>query len=263
MLDRAERFARQLVLKEVGREGQLRLAAARVLVVGCGGLAAPVVPALAAAGVGHLTLLDDDVVEPSNLNRQTLFTAADTGLRKAERAAAWVRSFDPGIDVAFFVRRLGVHDARDLVKAHDLVVDCTDGLPTKFLLNDACVLEDVRLVHGAATAWAGQAMVVPGRRGPCLRCLFEDLPPEGSVPSCRDAGIVGAVCTIVGGFMATEALKALLGIDGLVGRFLAVDGLGPDVRALKVARDPACRACGDAPDVDARTPQDYELARCD
>lgn len=262
MSERAARFARQLVLDGVGKAGQERLAAARVLVVGCGGLGAPVVAALASAGVGALRLLDDDVVEPSNLNRQWLFDAGDVGRRKAERAAAWARRFDPDLDVQHEVRRLGVHDARELVRGVDVVADCTDGLPTKFLLNDACVLEDVPLVHGAATAWAGQAMVVPGRQGPCLRCLFEDVPDASAIRTCRDEGILGAVCGVIGGAMSIEVVKTILGRPSLVGKLLAFDGATMESRTMKLARDPACRACGDAPDVDARTPEDYEPRRC-
>ncbi len=259
------RFARQRVLPEVG-ERQGRLSAARALVVGCGGLGAPVIHYLAAAGVGHLTLFDDDVVEPSNLNRQVLFGEADLGKRKAEVAAARVAALDAGIAVSARAERLVGAHARRALAAHDVVVDCSDGMATKFLLSDACVLEDRPLVHGAATAWAGQVLVVPGRAGPCLRCLFEGPPPPGSLPTCRTAGVLGAVTGVVGSLMAAEAIKVLLGLrddDGgadrvLVGRFLAVDVLTSSVRALKFARRADCAACGDAPSVDVTNAADYE-----
>lgn len=260
----ALRHARQIALPELGPGGQLRLARARVLVVGCGGLGAPVVQYLAAAGIGALTLVDDDVVEPSNLNRQVLFGEADVGRRKAERAAEVVGAIDPGIAVEALVQRLTGAGARRQVAAHDLTIDATDGLPMKFLLNDACVLEDKPLVHGAATAWSGQVLVVPGRSGPCLRCLFEEPPPVGTVPTCRTAGILGAVTGVIGAFMAAEAVKVIVSHPRtLVGRFLAVDVLTPQVRELAFTRRARCRACGDAPDVDVTNAADYQRDPCD
>lgn len=249
------------MLPEVGPAGQARLGAARVLVVGCGGLGAPVIASLAAAGVGHLTLVDDDSVEPSNLNRQVLFTEADVGQPKADVAARWVRSLDGGADVVARKERLAAGGARAAVRGFTLVVDCADGLPTKFLLNDACVREDVPLVHGAATAWSGQVLVVPGGRGPCLRCLFEGPLPAGTLPTCRTAGILGAVTGVVGSFQAAEAVKQLVGNDQtLVGRLLAVDVLSPSVRAVRFPRRADCAACGDHPTVDGTNPADYEAA---
>lgn len=260
----ALRHSRQLVLPELGAAGQARLAAARVLVVGCGGLGAPVIQYLAAAGVGHLTLVDDDVVEPSNLNRQLLFGEADLGRRKAEQAAARVRALDSGLDVEARVERLSGAGVRRAVQGFDVVVDATDGMPTKFLLNDACVLEDRPLVHGAATGFSGQVLVVPGRRGPCLRCLFEEPPPRGSIPTCREAGVLGAVTGVIGSFMAAEAVKLLVGNpQTLVGRFLAVDVLTPGVRALRFERRASCAACGDQPSVDVTNASDYEQDPCD
>lgn len=260
----ASRYARQIVLAEVGRPGQARLRGAHVLVVGCGGLGAPVVQYLAAAGVGCLTLMDDDIVEPSNLNRQVLFGEADIGARKAELAASAARRLSSDVQVVARVERLTGTAVRTAVRGASLVVDATDGMPTKFLLNDACVLEDRPLVHGAATGFGGQVLVVPGRRGPCLRCLFEAPPPRGAVPSCREAGILGAVTGVVGSFMAAEAVKHLVG-DGhvLVGRFLAVDVLTPTVRPLAFSRRSECAACGDAPTVDVTNASDYERDACD
>jgi adenylyltransferase/sulfurtransferase len=238
---------------------QEKLKSARVLVVGCGGLGAPVIEYLAAAGVGSLTLVDDDVVEASNLNRQVLFGEADVGRRKAEVAAARVNALDPDIAAVARVERLVGGAALKAVKEHDLVVDCTDGMPAKFMFNDACVVADKPLVHGAATAWAGQVLVVPGKSGPCLRCLFEEPPPRDEVPTCRDAGILGAVVGVVGSFMAAEAVKVLSSSEhALVGRFLAVDVLIPSVRALKFERRVECAACGDAPSVDVTNAADYE-----
>lgn len=258
------RHARQLVLPELGQAGQARLRSAHVLVVGCGGLGAPVISYLSAAGIGRLTLVDDDTVEPSNLNRQVLFGSDDVGARKAERAADVVSRMDPSIGVTARVERLSGMTVRAAVRAADLVVDATDGLPTKFLLNDACVLEDRPLVHGAATGFSGQVLVVPGRSGPCLRCLFDEPPPRGAVPSCREAGILGAVTGVVGSLMAAEAIKHLVGRpETLVGRFLAIDVLAPAVRPLAFARRADCSACGDTPSVDVTNSSDYERDVCD
>ncbi|MCC7072664.1 MAG: HesA/MoeB/ThiF family protein [Deltaproteobacteria bacterium] len=244
--------------------GQARLAAARVLVVGCGGLGAPVISGLAAAGVGHLTLVDDDTVEPSNLNRQVLFTEADVGRPKAEVAAERARGLSGALDVRARAERLAAGGARAAVRGFSLVVDCTDGLPSKFLLNDACVREDVPLVHGAATAWSGQVLVVPGRKGPCLRCLFEGPLPAGALPTCRTAGILGAVTGVIGSFQTAEAVKVLVGnAHALYGRLLAVDVLAPSVRAVAFPRRADCPACGEAPTVDGTNPADYDVAVCD
>lgn len=246
--------------------GQRRLQRARVAVVGCGGLGAPVISQLAAAGVGHLTLIDDDVVEGSNLNRQTLFRSDQRGERKAVAAAAFVAALDPGLSVTALVERLTATSARRVGADHDLIVDCSDGFPTKYLLNDVAVALDRVLVHGAATAWSGQILVVPGRRGPCLRCLFPTLPAAGTVPTCRTAGIVAPVTGVVGSLQAARALQVLLGVPVAGGRFVAVDlrvdaaGGGDDVtRTMRFGRDPACPACGDAPTLHGDNDADYVM----
>ncbi|MDP2340625.1 MAG: HesA/MoeB/ThiF family protein [Deltaproteobacteria bacterium] len=254
----ADRYARQLVLPEVGIAGQRRLAEARVVVVGCGGLGAPVIAQLAAAGVGHLTLVDDDVVEASNLNRQTLFGTADLGARKAVAAAAFVARLDASLEVTPRVERLTGVNARARIREHDVVVDCADGLPTKYLLNDACVREDRPLVHGAATAWSGQVLVVVGTAGPCLRCLFPVLPSRDVVPTCRTAGILAPVVGVVGSLQAAAVLRLLLGVgknEG--GRFVAVDVKEGSTKTLRFERDPACPACGDTPSLSADDDADY------
>jgi adenylyltransferase/sulfurtransferase len=262
--ERAARQSRQLILPDVGPEGQARLEAARVVVVGCGGLGAPVIQYLAAAGVGHMTLYDDDRVEASNLNRQVLHRSSDVGRPKAERAAEWVAELDPALSVEPRVQRLGVRDAREAARAHDLMVDCSDGLPVKYLLNDACVLEDRALVHGAATGLEGQVLFVPGAGGPCLRCLFEDIPPPGTVPSCQEAGVLGATTALVGSLMAMAALKHIVGFgEAGAGRFLSVDAGGLAVRPMRFGRREDCAACGGEPEVDARTPDDYEPRSCE
>jgi adenylyltransferase/sulfurtransferase len=256
----ADRHHRQLVLPEVGVAGQRRLTAARVAVVGCGGLGAPVIAQLAAAGVGHLALCDDDVVEGSNLNRQTLFGTADLGRRKAEAAAAFVARLDPGIVVQARVERVTAAAGARLFADHDVVVDASDGFPTKYLLNDLAVEHDRPLVHGAATAWSGQVLVVPGRRGPCLRCLFPTLPPPGSTPTCRTAGIIAPVTGVVGSLQAAAVLRLLLGVSEDAGRFVAVDLKEGGTRTLRFERDPRCPACGDARTARGQRDADYAMA---
>ncbi len=256
----ADRHHRQLVLPEVGVAGQRCLAGARVAVVGCGGLGAPVIAQLAAAGVGHLTLCDDDVVEGSNLNRQFLFGAGDLGQRKADVARAFVARLDPGLSVEARVERVTAAAGARLFADHDVVVDASDGFPTKYLLNDLAVEHDRTLVHGAATGWSGQVMVVPGRRGPCLRCLFPALPPAGSTPTCRTAGILAPVTGVVGALQAAAVLRRLLGVAGDDGRFVAVDLKEGGTRTLHFTRDPDCPACGDARTARGQRDADYAMA---
>ncbi len=256
-----DRHSRQLVMPEVGPAGQRRLASARVLVVGAGGLGAPVIAELAAAGVGAISIVDDDVVEASNLNRQWLFGVADVGHTKAEVAAAFVRRLDPDIAVTSMVERLTLPMALRVVPEHDVVVDCADGFPTKYLLNDVAVRVDRVLVHGAATAWSGQVCVVPGRAGPCLRCLFPTLPRRRDVPTCRTAGVVAPTTGLVGSLQAAEVLKCvLMGADVCAGRFVAVDAKDGAVRTMRFGRDADCPSCGDHSTVAQRRDDDYRLA---
>lgn len=215
---------------------------------------------LAAAGVGHLTLCDDDVVEGSNLNRQFLFGEDDLGRRKADVAMAFVARLDRGLAVQARVERVTAAAGARLFAEHDVVADASDGFPTKYLLNDLAVEHDRPLVHGAATAWSGQVLVVPGRRGPCLRCLFPALPPAGSTPTCRTAGILAPVTGVVGALQAAAVLRVLLGIDDDAGRFVAVDLKEGGTRTLRFARDPACPACGDARTARGQRDADYAMA---
>lgn len=255
--ERAERHSRQLRLPWLGASGQVRLAQAKVLVVGCGGLGTPVIEQLAAAGVGHLHLVDDDHVERSNLNRQLLHRNQDIGRPKVERAAEWVRQLDPALRVETEHLRLGPQNARERVQPFDLVMDCTDGLPSKFLLNDACVLENKVLVHGAASGLQGQVLWMPGAAGPCLRCLFPELPEEGSVPNCQTAGVLASTCAWVGSCMALEAIFYLAGQKRESGRFLSVDAQLFSTRTLHITKRTDCEVCGQDPAIDGCTPEDY------
>lgn len=238
------RLARTRALPQVGRSGLERLASKRVLVVGCGGLGHPVAAYLAGAGVGHLTLMDDDDVEPSNLGRQVMFAATDQGQPKAVVLHHRIRATQPHLSMAVMEMRLGPRNAQGLVRSHSVVVDCTDDPATKFLLHDVCLEKGVPLVHGGAVGWGGQVTVVaPGGR-PCLRCLFEEVPPA---EHCQDAGVLPAACAVVGGIMAGEAVKLCLGAGTpLVSRLLTVDLLAGQVRVQPLYARADCTSCASA-----------------
>ena len=254
--DELIRYSRHLILPEVGMEGQLRLKAARVLVVGAGGLGSPAALYLAAAGVGSLGLVDGDAVELSNLQRQVLHGTASVGHPKVESAAARLRDLNPHVQVETIPERLTSANAREVVRAFDLVADGSDNFPTRYLVNDACVLESKPNAYGAILRFDGQAsFFAPG--GPCYRCLFAEPPPPGLVPSCAEAGVVGALPGLVGSIQALEVLKWILGAgESLLGRLLLVDGLRMRTREIVVRRDPGCPVCGEAPTV--RDLVDYE-----
>jgi len=240
-----------LLIPEVGLAGQERLASARVLVVGIGGLGSPVLQYLAAAGVGRIGAIDDDVVDETNLQRQTLFTTHDVGRAKAAAAAERLRAINPGVRIDAIEGRFDESNARDLVRMYDAVVDCTDRFPTRYLINDACVLEKKPDVYGSIFRFDGQVSVFGLDDGPCYRCLYPEAPPEGSVPTCAEGGVLGALAGIVGAWQASEALKLLLRIgEPLSGRLMLIETLGARVREVRFDRDPACALCGRRPTID-------------
>ncbi|MCL6450898.1 MAG: HesA/MoeB/ThiF family protein [Acetobacteraceae bacterium] len=242
--EQAERYARQVALREVGAAGQERLLRSRVLVVGAGGLGSAVLSYLAAAGVGTLGIVDRDRVEPSNLHRQILYGPADVGLPKAEVARRRVLSQNPGVSVAAYPEALGASAARRIVAGYDLVVDATDNFPTRYLLNEVCVRLGRPLVHGAVLRYSGQVSVLCQGQGPCYCCLFPAPPPEGAAPDPGVEGILGATPGVVGTIQAVECLKVLLGLGTpLVGRLLLYDGLSGDFQVVPVRRDPRCPVC--------------------
>jgi adenylyltransferase/sulfurtransferase len=244
------RYSRHLLIPEVGLAGQERLAAARVLVVGAGGLGSPVLAYLAAAGVGRILVIDDDTVDVTNLQRQILYDTADVGASKALRAAERLRALNPQIAIDPLATRLDASNARDLVRLVDLVVDGSDTFSTRYLVNDACVLEGKPDVHGAIFRFDGQVAVFGAPGGPCYRCLYPEPPPEHLVPTCSEGGVLGVLAGIVGSFQAAETLKLLLGIGSpLIGRLLLIDALDARVRDVRIERDPACPLCGDAPSI--------------
>lgn len=254
------RYSRHLLIPEVGLDGQERLAAARVLVIGAGGLGSPVVQYLAAAGVGRLGIVDDDVIDETNLQRQTIFATSDVGRSKVEVAAEYVRALNPLVAVDPIATRFTDVNARALVQLYDLVVDCTDRFPTRYLINDACVLEGRPDVYASIFRFDGQISVFGAPGGPCYRCLYPDAPPAGTVPTCAEGGVLGVLAGLVGAWQANEAIKMLLGIgEPLVGRLLLVESLGARTRDVRFERDAHCAVCGDAPTIrDAMLHEDDE-----
>ncbi|MET0398354.1 MAG: molybdopterin-synthase adenylyltransferase MoeB [Longimicrobiaceae bacterium] len=251
------RYARHLILPEVGPAGQRRLKQARVLLVGAGGLGSPVALYLAAAGVGTLGMVDFDVVDATNLQRQVLHGTADVGRAKLDSARDRVGALNPHVAVEPHPVRLTSANALELFREYDVVVDGTDNFPTRYLVNDACVLTGKPNVYGSILRWEGQASVFWAERGPCYRCLFRDPPPPGLVPSCAEGGVLGVLPGIVGTLQAAETLKLLLGVgEPLVGRLLLLDALRMRFRELRLRKDPECPACGERPTI--RELIDYE-----
>jgi adenylyltransferase/sulfurtransferase len=251
------RYARHVILPEVGLDGQRALKASRVLAVGAGGLGSPLALYLAAAGVGTLGLVDFDVVDESNLHRQILFGAADVGRSKLEAAARRLREVNPHVEIVPFEERLTSANALDVLRGFDVIADGTDNFPTRYLVNDACVMLGKPNAYASIFRFEGQASVFWAERGPCYRCLYPEPPPPGMVPSCAEGGVLGVLPGLLGTIQAVETIKLLLGIgDTLVGRLMLVDALGMRFRELRVRKDPACAVCGPRPTVTALI--DYE-----
>lgn len=240
-----ERYRRHLNLAEIGPEGQAKLLAARVGVVGAGGLGCPAALYLAAAGVGTLGLVDSDVVDVSNLQRQVLFGSADVGRPKVEVARERLAAQNPDVRVEVHALRLTAANAEAVLRDYDVIVDGSDNFPTRYLVNDACVRLGKPAIYGAILRFEGQASVFDARRGPCYRCLFPEPPPPGSVPSCSEAGVLGVLPGLVALIQATEALKLLAGVgEPLIGRFVQYDALDMRFSEFRFAKDPECPACG-------------------
>lgn len=244
--DAAERYARHLVLPEVGLAGQSRLAASRVALIGAGGLGSPAALYLAAAGVGRLTLVDDDRVERSNLQRQVLHTDARIGMAKTESARMTLNALNPGVDVVTREVRLNAANVEALIEDHDLVIDGADNFPTRYLLDAACRRLGIPLIYGAVHRFSGQVSVFDPRRqdSPCYRCLFPEPPSAAEAPNCSEAGVLGVLPGIIGLLQASEAIKLIIGQGSpLVGRLLCFDALAARFREISLPRDPACPGC--------------------
>jgi adenylyltransferase/sulfurtransferase len=243
--DEILRYSRHLIMPEVGMEGQLKLKQARVLLIGTGGLGAPLGLYLAAAGVGHLGLVDFDVVDFTNLQRQVTFGSSDVGRRKVEAAKERLSNLNPAIEITTHEAKLTSENALDLFRGYDIIVDGTDNFPTRYLVNDACVLTGKVNVYGSIFRFEGQATVFGLPEGPCYRCLYPEPPPPGLVPSCAEGGVLGVLPGIVGSIQAMETIKLILGSgDPLVGRLLLFDALQMRFRELKLRKNPDCPLCG-------------------
>lgn len=248
--DQLERYSRHILLKEVGGRGQRRLREARVLVVGAGGLGSPVIFYLAAAGVGHLGVVDCDQVDLSNLQRQILHRTEDVGRPKAVSAARAVTALNPDVEVVTHQVWLGKENVRELIDGYDLVIDGVDNFATRYLLNDACVMAGKPLVEAGILRFDGIIMTIKPGEGPCYRCVFPEPPAPGAVPSCQEAGVVGAVAGVMGVLQANEALKLILDLgELLVGRLLVFDALESRFREVALDRRPTCPVCGQAPTI--------------
>jgi adenylyltransferase/sulfurtransferase len=239
------RYSRHLILPGVGVEGQRKLKAARVLLVGAGGLGSPLALYLAAAGVGHLGIVDFDVVDVTNLQRQVLHGTSDVGKPKLDSARRRIAEVNPHVEVATYEEPLTSANALGIIEGYDIVVDGTDNFPTRYLVNDACVILGKPNVYGSIYRFEGQASVFATKDGPCYRCLFPEPPPPGLVPSCAEGGVLGVLPGLVGTIQATETIKLILGAgESLAGRLLLIDTLGATFRTVRLRRDPSCPACG-------------------
>jgi adenylyltransferase/sulfurtransferase len=242
------RYSRHLLLPEVGEEGQRRLKAARVLCVGAGGLGSPALLYLAAAGVGTLGLVDFDVVDATNLQRQIIHGTADVGRSKLDSARERIAAINPGVSVEAVAEPFSTSNARMLIESFDVIVDGTDNFPARYLVNDACVLYGKPNAWGSVFRFEGQAAVFAARGGPCYRCLHPEPPPAGVVPNCDEAGVLGVLPGVIGIIQATEALKLVLGIGApLIGRLVVYDALRMRFRELRLPKDPDCPICGPRP----------------
>ncbi len=242
------RYGRHLIMPEVGMAGQKKLKAASVLMIGAGGLGSPLGLYLAAAGVGRIGIVDFDVVDASNLQRQILHSTADVGRPKLESARDRILGVNPNVHVEGHEVYLTSENAMEILRDYDVIVDGTDNFPTRYLVNDACVLLGKPNVYGSIFRFEGQASVFDSRRGPCYRCLYSEPPPPGLVPSCAEGGVLGVLPGIIGTVQAIETVKLILGIgESLVGRLLLFDALGMRFREVKLRKNPACPVCGEKP----------------
>lgn len=248
--EQIERYSRQLILPDIGGKGQEKILKAKVLVIGAGGLGSPCALYLASAGVGRLGIVDSDNVEINNLQRQIVHSTANVGKPKVESAKLRLNAINPEVEVIPLNIRLTSENILNIIKDYDIVVDGSDNFPTRYLVNDACVLLKKPLSHAGIFRYDGQAMTILPGQGPCYRCLFPEPPPPGLVPSCQEAGILGAVAGVLGTLQANEVLKYILGSgELLVGRLLVFNALSATFRQVKVPRDAKCPVCSDNPTI--------------
>ncbi len=255
--EQTERYSRNIVLPSFGEAGQLKLLASSALVIGAGGLGSPVLLYLAAAGVGTLGVVDNDMVDYSNLQRQILHATPDLGIDKTESASRKLKQLNPDCQIIQHSLRVNAENILQLIEPYDVVLDCTDNFPARFLVNDACVIAGKTMVHAGVSQFAGQAMTIVPGEGPCYRCIFSEPPPPGLIPSGKEAGILGCVAGTLGTLQAAEAIKIILGIGSpLVGKMVIYDALEMQFRRVSIPRDKDCAVCGDNPTI--THPIDYK-----
>ena len=259
--EQIERYSRHILLPEVGGRGQKTLLSSRVLIIGAGGLGSPAALYLAAAGVGKIGLVDMDVVDLSNLQRQIIHTTDDLDHPKVDSAREKIEALNPDVSVETYNDALNASNARSIVSGYDVILDGTDNFPAKFLINDLAVLAKRPLVHGGILRFVGQVLTILPGTSACYRCLFREPPPAGSVPTCSEAGVLGVIAGVIGTIQATEVLKILLGKgDLLTNRLMTYDALTTTFRPVSVRRNPKCPVCGDNPTI--RELIDYEQPVC-
>lgn len=252
------RYGRHLIMPEMGVEGQEKLMASKILMVGAGGLGSPSALYLAASGVGEMTIIDPDVVDLSNLQRQILHSTSSVGKPKVESAEARIKEVNPNVKVTAIQDQLSNDNVRQLVRECDIVVDGTDNFQTRYMVNDACIFEKKLNVYGSIFRFDGQSTVFCAEDGPCYRCLYPEAPPPGMVPSCAEGGVLGILPGIVGVIQATEAIKILIGKGNpLIGRLMLYDALAMKFRELKIRKDPSCPVCGPNPTITELQDYDY------
>jgi thiazole biosynthesis adenylyltransferase ThiF len=261
--EQLERYSRHIILKEIGAKGQKKLLGAKVLIIGAGGLGSPAALYLAAAGVGTIGIVDADTVDLSNLQRQVIHTTADVGKRKAESAAETMRAINPDVKVNTYYTFVNSSNILDLIKDYDFVIDGTDNFPAKFLINDACVIAKKPFSHAGIIRFKGQlTTVIPGQ-SPCYRCIFKEPPPKDAVPTCRQAGVIGAMGGVIGSLQAMEAIKYITGVGELLtGYLLTYDALTMEFHKIKLpSRGAGCAVCSENPVITEL--HDYEQAVCE
>lgn len=262
--EQLERYSRHIILKEIGYSGQKKLKNAKVLVIGAGGLGSPAIMYLASAGIGTIGIADGDIVDLSNLQRQIIHSEKDLGADKVESAKNTVISMNKDIKVNIYKKIINTSNIQEIIEQYDFVIDATDNFETKFLINDACVLSHKPFSHGAVLGMKGQAMTYIPDKGPCYRCIFDEPPVQGEVPTCKEAGVLGAVCGIVGSIQATEAIKYILGIGDLLnGYMFTIDAITMEFRKISfpdTVED--CKICGENPSITTLKEENYERKSC-
>lgn len=261
--EQLERYSRHIILKEIGVKGQKKLMNGSVLIIGAGGLGAPAAMYLAAAGVGKIGIADADVVDLSNLQRQIIHTTADVGRPKVESAAETMRAINPDVEVVTYHEFISSANIMDIIKDYDFVLDGTDNFPAKFLINDACVMADKPFSHAGILRFKGQLMTVIPHQSPCYRCVFRTMPPKDAIPTCKQAGVIGAMAGVIGSLQALEAVKFLTGAGELLtGKLLTFDALTMKFHTVKLPpRGDGCAVCSDHPQITELI--DYEQPACD